>query len=201
MDYLQFVNIKQGTASEHRFSNGNTLPLTQLPFAMVGFAPQTEDKGGWFYHPSAHSLEGVRLTHQPSPWIGDYGAFLLTPQTDRIYDEPDDAWSGYRPQDAVLTPAYMKVHFLRSRTTMELTPTQRGAKIRLRFPADRTPYLSILPVYGNYTFRIDAESNTLCATCDGARGDFHVGFCNHLLLSFSSALLVIFSVTQLPNLR
>lgn len=41
MNLLRYVNIKQGTKSESRFSSGNTLPLTQLPFGMAGFAPQT----------------------------------------------------------------------------------------------------------------------------------------------------------------
>ena len=35
MGYIQYVNIKQGTDSVNRFSNGNTLPLVQRPF---GFA-------------------------------------------------------------------------------------------------------------------------------------------------------------------
>ncbi|MBR5619038.1 MAG: GH92 family glycosyl hydrolase [Clostridia bacterium] len=188
MGYLQYVNVKQGTFSEHRFSNGNTLPLTQLPFAMTGFSPQTEDRGGWFYHPASHSLEGIRLTHQPSPWIGDYGAFLLTPQTDALRDTPSSAWSGYRPTDAVLTPNYLKVRFLRSRTDFELTPTVRGCKLRLRFPTGRTPYLSVFPVYGKYTFRVDSEKNCVYASSDGARGDFHVNFRTYLVLRFSARI-------------
>ena len=76
MSILEFVNIKQGAKSSYRYSNGNTLPMTQLPFAMAGFAPQTDSAvKNWFYSPDSRSLEGVRLTHQPSPWIGDYGAF------------------------------------------------------------------------------------------------------------------------------
>ena len=86
MKYLPLVNVKQGTRSVPRFSNGNTLPLTQLPFAMLGFAPQTKG-GSWFYHPGDRCLEGIRLTHQPSPWISDYGAFVFTPQVEPLNDE------------------------------------------------------------------------------------------------------------------
>lgn len=188
MHYLQYVNIKQGTFSEHRFSNGNTLPLVQLPFAMAGYAPQTEDKGGWFYHPASHSLEGVRLTHQPSPWIGDYGAFLFTPQTDVIRDTAQRAWSGYRPADAVLTPAYMKLHFLRARTDFELTPGDRACKMRLSYPQGRTPVFTVFPVYGNYTFAVDYDRNLALVTCDGARGNFHEKFKTYLVLRFSAAI-------------
>ncbi|MBQ7543151.1 MAG: GH92 family glycosyl hydrolase [Clostridia bacterium] len=188
MGYLQYVNIKQGTFSEHRFSNGNTLPLVQLPFAMAGYAPQTEDRGGWYYHPASRSLEGVRLTHQPSPWIGDYGAFLFTPQTDVLRDTPSRAWSGYRPSEAVLTPAYMKLRFLRARTDLELTPGVRACKMRLGFPDGRTPFFSVFPVYGNYTFDVDYAENKAYVTSDGARGDFHEGFKCYLVLRFSSPI-------------
>lgn len=64
MNYLDYVNIKQGTRSIARFSAGNTLPLTQLPFGFASFAPQTDgSRRGWFYHPEDHSIEGIRLTH------------------------------------------------------------------------------------------------------------------------------------------
>lgn len=188
MKYLSLVNIKQGTASSPRFSNGNTLPLVQLPFAMAGYAPQTGNNGGWFYHPNDRSLEGVRLTHQPSPWIADYGTFLFTPQTDRIYNTSSRAWSGYRPEEAVLTPAYMKLHFLRSETTLELTPSLRGCKIKLTFPENRTPYLSFFPVLGDYTFELDCENNLLKATTNGVRGDFAVDFKTYLVVHFDAEI-------------
>ncbi len=105
MNYLPFVNIKQGTASVRRFSNGNTLPLTQLPFAMAGFSPQTRNEGGWFYHPADRALEGLRLTHRPSPWIGDYGAFLFTPQFRVIHTDAQKGWASYRPEDSEMSPA------------------------------------------------------------------------------------------------
>ena len=104
MSYLQYVNIRQGTASVSRFSHGNTLPLTQRPFGMAAFAPQTDAKGNWFYHPNDRCLEGVRLTHQPSPWVGDFGTLILMPQAgDNKAFESWRRWSGYRP-DSKLVP-------------------------------------------------------------------------------------------------
>ena len=188
MDYLKYVNIKQGTFSVRRFSNGNTLPLVQLPFAMAGYSAQTEYDGGWFYHPTHRSLEGIRLTHQPSPWISDYGTFLFTPQTGEIRDSVGSAWSSYRPEDAVMTPTYMKLRFLRSRTDFELTPGERSCKIRLTYPEDRTPYFTVFPVFGNYTFDFDFENNRLLCTTDGARGAFHEGFKTYLVVQFKSKL-------------
>ena len=188
MDYLKYVNIKQGTNSVRRFSNGNTLPLVQLPFAMAGYSAQTEYDGGWFYNPTHRSLEGIRLTHQPSPWISDYGTFLFTPQTGEVRDSVSSAWSSYRPEDAVMTPTYMKFRFLRSRTDFELTPAERSCKIRLTYPEGRTPYFTVFPVFGSYTFDFDFENNRLLCTTDGARGAFHEGFKTYLIVQFKSKL-------------
>lgn len=188
MNYLKYVNIKQGTFSVCRYSSGNTIPFVQLPFAMAGYSAQTEDNGGWFYHPTHRFLEGIRLTHQPSPWNGDYGAFLFTPQAVTLFDEAHNAWSGYRPENAIMTPSYMKLHFLRSRTDFELTPAQRSCKVRLTYPDDQTPYFSVFPVFGNYTFEFDFENNRLLCTTDGARGEFKENFKTYLVVSFNAEI-------------
>jgi putative alpha-1,2-mannosidase len=129
MKYIPYVNIKQGTASISRFSCGNTLPLTQRPFGMAPFCLQSEAGGNhWFFHPEHPYTEGVRLTHQPSPWLGDYGPFLMMPQNDVIADTAPRAWSGYRPQDAVMRPDYLKVTMLRSNCTAPATPPLLASK-------------------------------------------------------------------------
>ncbi len=188
MKYIPFVNIKQGTKSVHRYSNGNTLPYVQLPFAMCGFSAQTQYDGGWYFHPDHRFLEGVRLTHQPSPWINDYGTFLFTPQTDRIYDDFKAAWSGYRPEEAVMRPDYMKLRFLRSQTDFELTPTVRGAKIRLTYPESRVPYLTLFPVKGNYGYEIDIENNCVKAWTDGKSGGVAVDFKTYMTVKFDKPI-------------
>lgn len=184
MKYLNLVNVKQGTRSVKRFSNGNTLPLAQLPFAMLGFAPQTKD-GGWFYHPDDRCLEGVRLTHQPSPWIGDYGAFLFTPQIEPLSNDSDGAWSGYRPENAVLRPDYMKLYFLRSRAEFELTPSVRGGKIKLHFSQGKRPYLSVFSVRGEHGCEIDKDNNTVKVYTTGNTGNEAVNFKNYVVIKFN----------------
>lgn len=166
MSYCQYVNIKQGSSSVTRFSNGNTLPLVQLPFGMTAFAPQTEEGTRWYYHPSSRALEGVRLTHQPSPWIADYGAFLFMPQKMPISSKSGRRWTGYKPEDAELTPYAMKLRFLRSGCDFELAPTERGAVIRLNFDNDGDNYFSVLPVTGDYEYHFDEKSGILTASTD-----------------------------------
>ncbi len=165
--YLPYVNIKMGTDSVMRYSNGNTLPLTQLPFAMASFCPQTELVQGqepWFYKPNAPFCEGVRLTHQPSPWIDDYGSFVMMPQNDIISDTSGGAYSGIRLKDTVLSPSYMKIHFLRSDCVFELTPTEYGGAVKLSFLNKQKSYLSFFKVKGENTYYLDREANALMGT-------------------------------------
>ena len=188
MSYLQYVNIRQGTASVSRFSHGNTLPLTQRPFGMAAFAPQTDAKGNWFYHPNDRCLEGVRLTHQPSPWVGDFGTLILMPQAgDNKAFESWRRWSGYRPEEAVLQPHYMKLDFLRCGCTFELAPTERGALIRYAFKDENIPpFLSLLRVNGNITVTPDSARNRIYGTVDyiNVPSPQNLPFCMHFVLEF-----------------
>ncbi len=184
MNYSQYVNIKQGSASVHRFSNGNTLPLIQRPFAMCAFAAQTSCKNSWFFHPDARSLEGVRITHQPSPWIADYGTLVFMPQKKRIrFDE--NRWSGYRPEEAVMTPSYMKLRFLKSRSTFEITPTERGGAVRVRFDDGNDNWFSVLPFRDFCSYRYEAEENTLYAIATNCGDDKAVNFKMYCVVKFS----------------
>lgn len=160
MNYLPLVNIKMGTKNTPKFSKGNTLPLTKYPFGMVAFCPQTEynkEKSGWFYDPDMPYLEGVRLTNQPSPWIGDFSSLLLMVQNDQISNTPSLASSGIRLSDTKLKPHLIKVKMLRPECIFELVPTERCAKIRITLENDRQSYLSIFSQEENASFEIDEK--------------------------------------------
>lgn len=171
MKYYPLVNTKQGSDSCHRFSNGNTLPLVQRPFGMAAFCPQTnEGNRRWYYHPKSRSFEGVRITHQPSPWIADYGAMVFMPQKLPLNINEERRYSGFRPADAVLQPAYLKYNLLRTRSTVEVTPTARCGKVRVTFTDNENNFFSVLPVEGNCGYTFDTATNTLYAyttQCDG----------------------------------
>lgn len=189
MKYCDLVNTKQGSASVNRFSNGNSLPLVQLPFGMTAFAPQTNPDKRWYYHPASRSLEGVRLTHQPSPWIADYGAFVFMPQRSPIGAASGDRWTGYRPEEAVLTPYSMKLRFLRSECDFELAPTERGAVIRLNYGESDSNYFSVMPVEGCCEYRYDEASSTLFATTDMHMSGEAVNFKNYLVVRFPEGVV------------
>ena len=167
MNYLKYVNVKQGTKSTSRFSNGNTLPLIQRPFGFAAFAPQTDsNRGAWFYHPDDCSFEGIRLTHQPSPWIGDYGSIVIQPQSEQPYMDKNRRWSGFDKEKTILMPHYMKYYLNRPRATIELTPTTYGACIRIEFESDFDNYISVLPVNGVYGFEFDIKADRLYCYTD-----------------------------------
>ncbi|MBO5274460.1 MAG: GH92 family glycosyl hydrolase, partial [Clostridia bacterium] len=165
MSYLQYVNIRQGTKSVPHFSHGNALPMVQRPFGMTAFVPQTDSANPrWFFYSEDRRVDAIRLTHQPSPWIGDYGCLSFLPQSAAPEYHAGRRWSGYRPEEAVFSPEYLKVGFLKSRSVMEIAPTERGAAFRLTFKDDRALWLSILPCGGDCSYKL--EGNTLHASTD-----------------------------------
>lgn len=188
MGILDYVNIRQGTKSVPRFSNGNTLPSTQLPFGMNGFSPQTESKRGeWYFHPEDRCLEGVRLTHQPSPWIGDYGCITFMPQEGGVYSSSDNRWSGYRPDEAVIRPDYLKLDFLRYNAVLELSPTERGAVIYLKYNGDLVPRFAVMPVFGNCHFEV--IDNKITGWTDAQKNGNAVNFKMFFIFEFNCNII------------
>ena len=185
MKYCDYVNIKQGSFSQHRFSNGNTLPLVQLPFGMAAFAPQTADGDlRWYYHPKDRSLEGIRLTHQPSPWIADYGAMCFMLQSGEPANGGEERWSGFRPENTVLKPYYLKYELLRSRSVLEFSPTARCAAVRATFRESGRNYFSVHSVSGDYSFRFDKDKNMLFCSTDNCAGRESVDFREYVVVVF-----------------
>ena len=131
---LETIDTRFGTASKHAFSRGNTLPYTGVPFGMNYFVPQTSDQeGAWFFDPHLPIFQGIRLTHQPSPWIGDYSWLLLTPVTGQLGgDSLFHRQSSYDRDKASFQPHYLKIFSLRYQIETQLTPTCYGASIRFK---------------------------------------------------------------------
>lgn len=131
---LETIDTRFGTASKHAFSRGNTLPYTGVPFGMNYFVPQTSDQeGSWFFDPHLPIFQGIRLTHQPSPWIGDYSWLLLTPITGQISgDTLFHRQSSYNFERAIFNPHFLKIFSERYQIETQLSPTCYGASIQLR---------------------------------------------------------------------
>lgn len=176
---ISYVNIKQGTFSEYRFSCGNTLPIVAAPFGMNHFCLQTKGSdGGWFYHPAHHQAEGIRLTHQPSPWVGDYGHLVFMPQSGRPYVTEGSRCSGF--SEISMDPSAMELYFKRYRANMKFAPSERGAVMELCWDTEATPRFAVLPFGFASELHLDTETSALSgavnARCDGTPEDFKLYF-------------------------
>ena len=104
---VDFVNLQAGTYTNgQQFSTGNTLPLTGMPWGFNHWAPQTQQQSrsstAWWYNGNAHEFYWLRCSHQPSPWIGDYGWFLFGPQVgSKEQMSPTFYWE---PRSATMKP-------------------------------------------------------------------------------------------------
>lgn len=190
MNYIKYVNIKQGTESVKRFSNGNTLPLVQLPFGFSSFALQTDSgRAGWFYHPKDKSFEGIRLTHQPSPWIGDRGAVVFLPQSEIAYSDFEQSWSGY--DEIEMKPHYLKIYAKRPACMAELTPTMYGAHVRMNFEKDTARFLSVMPADGEAEYTYDFENRRVFCTVssDSLKSSESDGFKAYYVFEFKEDVI------------
>ena len=174
-----YVNIKQGTASDSRFSVGNTLPLVAAPFGMNHFCLQTKGSDDrWFYHPAHRQCEGIRLTHQPSPWMADWGHFVLMPQSGKPYASEGSRASGFR--ENVSSPSLLEMEFRRYHARLRLAPTERCAILDVTWDTDETPRFCFFPFSYMTEMRLDTEKNILYgktnAKGDGTRQDFQTYF-------------------------
>ena len=86
---VDYVSPLVGTQSKHALSTGNTYPAIALPWGMNFWVPQTGKMGdGWAYTYDADKIRGFKQTHQPSPWINDYGQFSIMPITGKaVFDQ------------------------------------------------------------------------------------------------------------------
>lgn len=191
MSLIDFVNIKHGTASARRFSQGNTSPLVCLPNALNMFAPQTDSsRGPWFFHPKDRSFEGVRLTHQPSPWAGDYSHLCFLPEMDRLFVDPALRWSGFRPENVTLTPYLMEYDLLRYKTFFRLAPTDTGAIMSV--DATRSggrPLFAVIPFNYKTEIFVDKDKNEIYGyTCARTEAPVNEDFKMYFTLSFDCAI-------------
>ena len=154
---VDYVSTLVGTQSSYAISTGNTYPAVCMPWGMNFWTPQTGKMGdGWTYTYTADKLRGFKQTHQPSPWINDYGQFTIMPETGEapVFDEEKRAsWFSHKAE--VATPYYYRAYLADYDVVTELAPTERAAIMRITFPEnksyvvvdafDKGSYVKIMP--------------------------------------------------------
>ncbi len=134
-DPADYVCPLMGSMSTFDLSAGNTYPAIARPWGMNFWTPQTGKMGdGWQYTYTDKRIRGFKQTHQPSPWINDYGQFSLMPVTGTPVFDQDSRASWFSHKAETVTPYYYKVYLADHDVVAEMTPTDRAAVMRFTFP-------------------------------------------------------------------
>ena len=154
---VDYVSTLVGTESKIQLSTGNTYPAVAMPWGMNFWMPQTGKMGnGWAYVYSADKIRGFKQTHQPSPWINDYGQFSILPITGKPEFDQDKRASWFSHKAEIATPYYYRVYLADYDVVAELAPTERACAMRFTYPEsdksfvvvdafDKGSYVKILP--------------------------------------------------------
>ncbi|GHU70931.1 hypothetical protein FACS189413_11960 [Bacteroidia bacterium] len=174
-----------GTQSKYSLSNGNTYPAIALPWGMNFWMPQTGKMGdGWAYTYDADKIRGFKQTHQPSPWINDYGQFSLMPLTGKwVFDEEQRAgWFSHKTE--IAKPYYYSVYLAGWDVTAEITPTERAAMFRFVFPENSQSSVVIDAFDQGSSIRILPEQNRITGYTTKNSGGVPSNFKNYFVLVF-----------------
>ena len=139
-----WVNPLMGTDSKPELSNGNTYPAVGVPWGMNLWTPQTGRMGsGWQYTYAAEKICGFKQTHQPSPWMNDYGEFSILPESGRLRVGERERASWFSHKSEVSKPYYYRVYLADHDLTAEMTATERTAQFRFTYPGGDSSWLLI----------------------------------------------------------
>jgi predicted alpha-1,2-mannosidase len=184
-NYADYVNPLIGTQSTYEFSSGNTYPAIARPWGMNFWTPQTGNMGdGWQYMYTATKIRGFKQTHQPSPWINDYGQFSIIPVVgEPVFDENKRAsWFSHKGEEA--KAYYYKVYLAEHDVVTELVPTERAALFRFTFPENEHSYVVIDAFDKGSYVKIDAANNRIIGYSTKNSGGVPDNFKNYFVIEF-----------------
>lgn len=190
-DPVEWVNPLMGSDSKPDLSNGNTYPAIAVPWGMNYWIPQTGKMGnGWAYTYAADKIRGFKQTHQPSPWMNDYGQFSIMPVTGSPKFQQDDRASWFSHKAEVSKPYYYKVYLADHNVTTEITPTQRAAQFRFTFPKTDSSYV-VVDAFdkGSYIKIIPAERKIIGYSTRYSRGTM-LDFKNYFVVYFDKPFTI-----------
>jgi len=184
-DLTQYVNPLMGTLSSFALSAGNTYPAIARPWGMNFWTPQTGKMGdGWQYVYTAHKIRGFKQTHQPSPWINDYGQFSLMPMVGRPEFDEEKRASWFSHKGEVARPYYYKVYLADYDVLTEFTPTERAVLFRFTFPESEHAYVAVDAFDRGSYVRIEPERNRIVGYSTRNSGGVPDNFRNYFVVEF-----------------
>ncbi len=182
---VDYVNILVGTQSKFELSTGNTYPAIAMPWGMNFWIPQTGNMGdGWTYVYMADKIKGFKQTHQPSPWINDYGQFSIMPITGDIVFDQEKRASWFSHKAEIAKPYYYGVYLADHDVTTEITPTERAAIFRFTYPDSDQSYV-VVDAFDNGSYvKIIPEENKIIGYTTKNSGGVPDNFKNYFVIVF-----------------
>jgi predicted alpha-1,2-mannosidase len=180
------VNPMIGTESRFELSHGNTNPTVALPFGMTAWTPQS-DEGGWVYTQAATTLQGIRATHQPSVWMGDYGDFAVMPMADDLMLLAKDRAAPFRHESERSEAYGYEVTLDRGPVRIEVTPTMRGARMRFTYPIETRPLVVLDANKGGSWARVSPPERKIVGYSRRNNGGVPDGFACYFVVVFDQA--------------
>lgn len=185
VDLVNYVNPLMGTDSKFSLSNGNTYPAIATPWAMNFWTPMTAPIGdGWTYKYNDDQIRGIKQTHQPSPWLNDYGAFSLMAVTGEMKFNQDDRASWYSHKAEQASPDYYSVYLASYDVTAEVTPTERAAQFRFTFPDTDDAYIILDAFDKGSMVKIIPEERKIIGYARNNHGGVPDNFHNYFVAEF-----------------
>lgn len=185
LDPVDYVNPLVGTLSKVSLSTGNTYPAIALPWGMNFWMPQTGKMGdGWAYVYTADKLRGFKQTHQPSPWINDYGQFAIMPITGKPVFNEDERASWFSHKAEVAKPYYYRVYLADHDVVTELTPTERAVMFRFTFPETDQSYVVVDALDRGSSVKIIPSENKIIGYTTRNSGGVPDNFKNYFVIKF-----------------
>jgi len=185
VNLVDYVNPLVGTESTFRLSHGNTYPAIAIPWGMNFWTPQTGKMGnGWAYGYQDSIIVGIKQTHQPSPWINDYGAFSFMAMTGDVVFEEEKRGSRFSHSKEVSRPYYYYIFLEDYKTSIEVAPADRAAIFRFTFPETDEAWIMLDAFDEGSHIRIIPEERKIVGYAQNNSGGVPEGFANYFVAVF-----------------
>ena len=107
------------------------------------WTPQTGKMGdGWAYTYDADKIRGFKQTHQPSPWMNDYGQFSIMPITGGLVFDQDQraSWFSHKAE----MPSLIIIRCISQTTTLLRTRSDGTCRyVPFTYPETKNAYVVI----------------------------------------------------------
>lgn len=192
---VDYVNPLMGSASSHSLSAGNTYPAVAVPWGMNFWTPVTGEMGnGWTYTYQSNKLRGFKQTHQPSPWINDYGQFaVMATYGDPVFDQDKRAsWFSHMAEES--HPYYYKAYLADFNIIGEMTTTSRAAIVRFTMCNGGSNNIVVDAMDGGSCISIDKANHRITGYTTKNSGGVPRNFKNYFVIEYDHNSDCIFGI-------